>query len=474
VPRPRLLLLPIAVLLAGAAAPAQGATTIRQAAGANPAAIQSAVDQFRADLGARNTGAAATAGRREITWDDVPSSQTDPSNLPPGFYASRGALLSTPGTGLRVSTNEFGHPNLFTQFSGQNLFNPAGSAVSLVDFVVPATNAPALSRGFGAVFTHVSSPGLSKIELFDAGGTLLANRSVPPAAGNGTLSFLGISFSEGRVARVRITSGDTNTTVLDDFIYGEPVRDFDADGVSQNDNCPQTANPGQGDVDDDGAGDACDVDADDDGVPNDRDAFPLNAKETTDTDGDGIGDNADTDDDNDGLSDTTEGRLGTDPKRADSDSDGHPDGQDNCPTVPNADQSDGACTDLVAPTLSGLKLRPSAFHRGAKAGTRISFRVSERATVQLTVLKVIPGHRRGARCIAGAPRRRGERACSVLATVHGTIARAATAGVNFVKFEGRIGGKSLKAARYVLVARATDAAGNDARGTVRAKFRVLR
>jgi hypothetical protein len=475
VSRPRLLLLPLAVLLAGAAAPAQGATTVRQAAGSGPAAIQSAVDQFRADLGAPNTGGAAAGGRRDITWDDVPPDQTNTTTFPGTFYSGRGVKLTAgDGGGLEVSSNEFGHPATFTPFSAPNLFNPVTSPVTVLDFSVPGTTTTGLSRGFGAVFTHVT--GQSRIQLLDANGTLLANRAVP----TGSLSFLGVSFSEGRVAQVRVTSGNTDTTVLDDFIYGEPVQDLDADGISQNDNCARAANATQADVDDDGEGDACDVDADNDGIPNDSDAFPLNRKETTDTDGDGIGDNADPDDDNDGLDDKTEGRLGTDPKRPDSDADGHPDGEDNCPLVANADQSEGACIDLTPPTLTSLTLRPNTFHRGAKAGTRISFRVSERATVQLSVMKVIPGIRRGAKCVSAAKAKRARarhpkpRTCTLLATVHGTIARAATSGVNFVKFEGRIGGKRLKAARYVLVARATDAAGNEGRGTVRAKFRVLR
>jgi hypothetical protein len=43
------------------------------------------------------------------------------------------------------------------------------------------------------------------------------------------------------------------------------------------------------------------------------DAFPNNADETTDTDGDNIGNNADTDDDGDGYTDQEEIGAGTDP-----------------------------------------------------------------------------------------------------------------------------------------------------------------
>ncbi len=51
-----------------------------------------------------------------------------------------------------------------------------------------------------------------------------------------------------------------------------------------------------------------DTDDDNDGTPDDQDAFPLDPTEDTDTDGDKVGDNADTDDDNDGTPDDR-GRL---------------------------------------------------------------------------------------------------------------------------------------------------------------------
>jgi len=48
------------------------------------------------------------------------------------------------------------------------------------------------------------------------------------------------------------------------------------------------------------------ADTDDDGIPDQDDAFPTDPDESSDIDGDGTGDNADTDDDNDGISDTVE------------------------------------------------------------------------------------------------------------------------------------------------------------------------
>src|SRR5205814_10049185 len=113
---------------------------------------------------------------------------------------------------------------------------------------------------------------------------------------------------------------------------------------------------------------------------------------------------------------------------------------------PTPEQADGngagtgdACSDLLPPVLSKLALRPARFERGSKRGTRVSFRLSEPATVELRVLRVV------------GPRR---------PPVAGTIERRATAGTNFVRFTGRIGGRDLKPGRYVLVAAAEGGAGN--------------
>ena len=61
-----------------------------------------------------------------------------------------------------------------------------------------------------------------------------------------------------------------------------------------------------GDADGDGLNDVIDPDDDNDGYPDNVDAFPNDPNEWRDTDGDGIGDNADPDDDNDGYLDTVD------------------------------------------------------------------------------------------------------------------------------------------------------------------------
>lgn len=81
------------------------------------------------------------------------------------------------------------------------------------------------------------------------------------------------------------------------------------------------------------------VDSDQDGTPDELDAFPMDPSEWSDADGDGVGDNADLDDDNDGLSDLEEEAFAEDcrlssPTRADTDGDGILDPSDPYPRDP--------------------------------------------------------------------------------------------------------------------------------------------
>ncbi len=218
------------------------------ASGSSPAGIQTTVDAYRADLGSLNPNVAGSfgSGRREINWDGVPDALSAPNPLPANFFnvnSPRGVVFTTAGTGFEVSATaasgtavRFGninatYPGLFQTFSAQRLFTALGSNVLDVNFFVPGSTIPALTRAFGSVFTDVDLANTTSLEFFDASNTSLGTFFVPAA--NGGLSFVGVDFGSNIVSRVRITNGNAalgpneagalDLVVMDDFLYGEPV-----------------------------------------------------------------------------------------------------------------------------------------------------------------------------------------------------------------------------------------------------------
>jgi hypothetical protein len=236
------------------------APVVFQAAGPNIASIQNTIDQYRTALGATNNGNAPgplASGRREINWDGGGSTATSVVGTPfTGFLANRGALFTTTGTGfvqaplagLAETFHNDTYLTIFQPFSPQRLFSPIDSNVTEAQFFVPGGGdapLPATSTGFGAVFTDVdlpdgSGPGdkngnrkaSTLIECFGTDGGLLYSSFVPASPGDTSVSFLGIVYLDARIARVRITSGDTapgpnddgshDIVMMDDFLYGEP------------------------------------------------------------------------------------------------------------------------------------------------------------------------------------------------------------------------------------------------------------
>ena len=255
---------PLAAAVALAAAGAAIAVAPQAASGQAPAPkvkkivrgagdIRPAVQRFRALLGPDNGGAPGgrANGRREINWDGVPDELASPNGYPAAFFnartapRARGAVLATPGTGLRVSAdsdNPAGAAPLFADinptyagefatFSAERLFSPVGSNVANLTFRVPGTARRAVVRGFGAVYTGIDRAENTAFQYFDRRGRSLGRFAVP--VGRDRLSFLGVVFTTAVVARVRIEYGSgplgpddgaaVDAAVMDDFIYGEPV-----------------------------------------------------------------------------------------------------------------------------------------------------------------------------------------------------------------------------------------------------------
>jgi hypothetical protein len=223
--------------------------TIFEAAGVDPASITPTRDAFRVAIGG---GAVAGANgdfgglRREINWDGVPATFSDPNPLPGNFFnvnSPRGAVFSTPGTGFLVSANSggatpplFGFPSDFQTFSAQKLFTAVNSNITDVSFFLPGTMTAATTSAFGVIFTDAEVAGLTKLEFFDANNSLIFSRDAL-VGGNQGLSFLGAAANAGeQISRVRITSGantivangvlgnpNDDVVVMDDFIYATPT-----------------------------------------------------------------------------------------------------------------------------------------------------------------------------------------------------------------------------------------------------------
>ncbi len=144
-----------------------------------------------------------------------------------------------------------------------------------------------------------------------------------------------------------------------------------------------------------------------------------------------------------------------------------------------------AGADRTAPRILRLQVRPRRFgvagRRGgarrrarvaAPAGARVRYVLSEPARVRLLVQRAQPGRRLGRRCLRPSPRRASRKRCLRWVAVRGRVVRHGAAGVNRLRFSGRLGRRALRPGRYRFVAIAVDAAGN--RSTARrAVFRIV-
>jgi hypothetical protein len=214
--------------------------------------VADTVAAFRTLLGTSNgtTAGEQASGRREINWDGAGANAFDNSNtFPPDFFNTTvkvGAVFTTDGTGFRNDSTRFvdinaTYPDQFRFFSPNKIFAPVGSNLLDVLFQVAGQPTPAVSSGFGVVFSDVDVANATTIELFAQDGSSLGIVAAPVRSDTVGLSFIGVSFDQPVIARVRITLGtgplgsDVNdisaggvkdVVVVDNFIYGEPKKAF--------------------------------------------------------------------------------------------------------------------------------------------------------------------------------------------------------------------------------------------------------
>jgi uncharacterized protein YkwD len=138
-----------------------------------------------------------------------------------------------------------------------------------------------------------------------------------------------------------------------------------------------------------------------------------------------------------------------------------------------------ATAPTPTPTVK-VTLAPAAFAAAASGapssaagpGARVAYTLDRAASTVFTVQRALPGRRAGRRCVAPKPSNRRGRACARTLRV-GAFRQQGSAGVNVLRFSGRLNGRRLAAGAYRLVVVATDAAGN-ASPPRSLGFRILR
>jgi len=252
--RMRVVVLAGAVLFAACSDNSTTAPATPQATGVFSAtgSIAAKVDEFRGVLGASNGGTAGEqpAGRREISWDGAGANPFNNKNdFPADFFnttVKSGAVFTTSGTGFRNDSTLFSEINpsyaaQFGFFSANKIFSPVGSNQLDVLFQIAGQPTPAAVSGFGVVFSDVDLADKTTIQLFAQDGSSLGIYAAPIRSDAGGLSFVGVTFANAVIARVRITlgtgtlganvgdisaGGTADLVVFDNLIYGEPKQAF--------------------------------------------------------------------------------------------------------------------------------------------------------------------------------------------------------------------------------------------------------
>jgi hypothetical protein len=208
---------------------------------------------FRDALGNPNNGnnvGPLTSGRREINWDGGGATTATVSGpVLTAFTNTRGSTSTAVGVGAGFLQTPLNDPALtsinpnyattFSAFSPQRIFTPTGTNITDVTFFLPGSNGAisATVGGFGAVFSDVDLPNVTRMEFFDtANEQILSLNVLPGTTRDGSHSFLGAIANDGeRIARVRITTGNSalgpndgnggpiDVVVMDDFFYSEPI-----------------------------------------------------------------------------------------------------------------------------------------------------------------------------------------------------------------------------------------------------------
>jgi hypothetical protein len=139
--------------------------------------------------------------------------------------------------------------------------------------------------------------------------------------------------------------------------------------------------------------------------------------------------------------------------------------------------------DTVKPTIQAVALGSKTFRAASSGGsvarklhpvgTKVSFKLSEAASVRFTVERKLKGRKKGKKCVAPTKKNRKKKRCTRYKKLKGSFTRTGQPGANSFRFTGRLRGKKLAPGSYRLVSVATDAANNKSKPK-RATFRIVR
>jgi hypothetical protein len=132
----------------------------------------------------------------------------------------------------------------------------------------------------------------------------------------------------------------------------------------------------------------------------------------------------------------------------------------------------GTGTGTGKPVISSFSLSRTKFRAASSGGsvarhrkrppvgTKVSFSLSEAASVKFTVQRKTKGRKVNGKCKTKTHKNRKKKSCTLYKSVRGSFTASGKAGKNTFTFRGRIGGKALRPGTYRLSGTATDPAKN--------------
>lgn len=124
--------------------------------------------------------------------------------------------------------------------------------------------------------------------------------------------------------------------------------------------------------------------------------------------------------------------------------------------------------------VTALKVGPASFRTTGRKplGAAVTFRLASTSPVVLTVQKAAAGRKSGGRCVSPSKRLRSARRCTRMVTLPGKVTEQGAAGLNLIRFSGKLRGKALAPGSYTLVLTLPQSGASPAVSARRA-FRIL-